>query len=78
METGTIAVGPNVYYLGRPEHLELAMASFPPLPPRLLTAGQALGKLARPLVFGMVGAAFLGQAVAFFNQIRKGEEDSDA
>lgn len=76
LESASVAVGPNVYYLGRPEQLELALASFPPQPPRLLAAGEVWKRVARPLVMGMVGVTFLGQAVAFFNQIRKGEEDS--
>ena len=75
METKAVAVGPNVFYLGRPEHLDLVLASYPPRPPRLLTAGQALQKLAWPLVVGAVGVTLLGQAVAFFNQLHKGEDD---
>jgi tetrathionate reductase subunit B len=75
-ETASVAIGPNVYYLGKPELVALAFSSYPPHPPRLLTAGQALNKLVRPLVIGMVAATFLGQAVAFFAQIHKGEEDS--
>lgn len=76
METERVAVGPNVFYLGRPEHLAHALASFPPRPARLLTAGETWKRLAKPLVLGMVGATFAGQAIAFFAQIRKGEEDS--
>ena len=75
METKTVAVGPNVFYLGRPDHLDLVQTSFPPRPPRLLTAGEAWKRLLRPLVIGVVGATFLGQAVAFFNQLHKGEDD---
>lgn len=77
METRQIAVGPNVYYLGRPEQIDLVLSSFPPRPPRLLAAGEAWRKLARPLVFAAVGATFLGQAVAFFTQLHKGEGDFD-
>lgn len=77
MESATVAVGPNVYYQGRPESLHLALTSTPPRPPRLLTAGETWKRLAKPLVLGMVGMAFIGQAAAFFNQVRKGEEDSD-
>ncbi len=75
METADVAVGPNVYYLAPPEHFDLALASFPPRKPRLLTAGQAWKKLARPLIAAAVGATFIGQAIAFFNQLRKGEPD---
>jgi len=75
MEPRTVAVGPNVFYLGRPEHLDLVLSSFPPRPPRLLTAGEAWTKLLKPLVLGVVGLTFVGQAVAFFTQLRKGEGD---
>ena len=77
METETIAVGPNVYYLGQPEQLDLVLASFPPRPPLLLTAGEAWKKLVRPLVIGVVGATLVGQAAAFFTQLHKGEGDFD-
>src|SRR5450830_574763 len=73
METRAVAVGPNVFYLGRPEHLDLVLTSFPPRRPRLLTAGEAWTRLLKPLVLVMVGATFAGQAVAFFTQLRKGE-----
>jgi tetrathionate reductase subunit B len=75
METATVAVGPNVFYVGRPEHLDLILASFPPHAPRLLAAGEAWRKLLRPLVVAAVGAAFLGQAVAFATQLHEGEDD---
>src|SRR5450830_1634306 len=57
--------------IGRPEHLDLVLTSFPPRRPRLLTAGEAWTKLLKPLVLVMVGATFAGQAVAFFTQLRK-------
>lgn len=75
IETADVKVGPNVYYLGKPEVLDLVAATFPPHRPRLLAAGEAWRRLAKPLVFAAVGATFLGQAAAFFTQLRKGEED---
>jgi tetrathionate reductase subunit B len=75
METETQAVGPNVYYLGRPEHLDLLLASFPPHQPRLLAAGEAWSRVLKPLVLGAVGLTFAGQAVAFFTQLAKGEQE---
>ncbi len=75
METRTVAVGPNVYYKGKPEQLDLILASFPPRTPRLLEAGAAWMKAVKPLVLAAVGATFLGQAVAFFFQLQKGEHD---
>jgi len=75
IESAAVAVGPNVYYLGRPVQLELVAAAFPPRRPRMLAAGEAWRRLIKPLVLMGVGATFLGQAVAFFTQLRKGEED---
>ncbi len=75
IETAEVAVGPNVYYLGRPEQLALVAASFAPRRPRLPAAGEAWRRLAIPLVAAAVAATFAGQAIAFFNQLRKGEED---
>jgi tetrathionate reductase subunit B len=75
METRTVAVGPNVYYKGKPEQLDLILGSFPPRTPRLLEAGAAWMKAVKPLVLAAVGATFLGQAVAFFFQLQKGEHD---
>jgi tetrathionate reductase subunit B len=77
METTDVAVGPNVYYLGRPEHLDLVLASFAPRQPRLPRAGEAWARVLRPLMFAAVGATFLGQAVAFFVQLKNGESDFD-
>ena len=77
IETSAVAVGPNVYYLGKPDQLDLVATAFPPHPPRLLAAGQAWRRLVGPLVAVAVGATFLGQAVAFFNQLWQGEADID-
>ena len=76
IETATVAVGPNVYYPGRPEHLDLVAASFPPR--AAAAAGGRPGLEAasfKPLMLAAVGATFVGQAVAFFDQLRKGEKD---
>lgn len=75
METSGVAVGPNVYYLGKPETLDLVARAFPPRPPQLPTSGEFWRKAIRPLIVLAVGATFLGQAVAFFHQLAKGEED---
>lgn len=77
LETKDIAIGPRVYYLGKPEHVDLVFASFPPQPPRLPLAGETWRRLLKPLVLAAVGATFLGQAVAFFNQLWNGEEDHE-
>jgi tetrathionate reductase subunit B len=73
-ETSDIAIGPNVYYYGKPEHVELAFASFVPHEPRTVAAGQVWSKLAKTFVYLAVGATFLGQAVAFFRQLAVGEK----
>jgi tetrathionate reductase subunit B len=75
IESAAVAVGPNVYYLGKAEHLDLVAESFPPRAPRLLLAGRTLRSLVKPLVLLAVGATFLGQSVAFFSQLWNGEKD---
>lgn len=75
LQTPAVAVGPNVYYLGRKEHFDLLLASFPPRQPRLPAAGEAWSRVVKPLVLAAVGATFAGQAIAFFAQLWKGEED---
>ena len=77
LETAEVAVGPNVYYLGKKEHVDLILARFAPHPPRLLRPGQLWSRLLKPLVLAAVGATFLGQAIAFFYQLRAGEKDFD-
>lgn len=77
VESDSVAPGPNVFYLGKPEQLELVRASFVPRPPKLLAAGEAWSMILKPLVLGVVGMTFLGQAVAFFTQLHKGEGDFD-
>lgn len=73
IESDEVRVGPNVYYLDREDRLDHLAESFPPRPPKLLAAGQTWSRLAKPLVLTAVGATFLGQAVAFFTQLHKGE-----
>ena len=73
--TRNAAVGPNVYYLGKPEHLDLVSATFGPRAPRLLRPAEVWRRMLKPLVLAAVGVTFLGQAVAFFYQLRTGEKD---
>jgi tetrathionate reductase subunit B len=75
IESAATAVGPNVYYTGTPAQLALVEKSFPPREPRMPLAASAWRRLLTPLVATVVGASFLGQAVAFFNQLRTGEQD---
>ena len=67
------ALGTNVYYVGTAEHVEMAAAAFPPGEPKTTAAGWVWTRLAKKLVFLAVGAAFAGQAVAFFRQLHEGE-----
>ncbi len=75
LESPEIAVGPNVYYLGKPGHLEMVLAKFGPRPAELLRAGELWKRYLRPLVFAAVAATFIGQALAFFYQLKTGEKD---
>jgi len=77
LESPDVAIGPNVYYLGDEAHLELVTASFQPRAPQLPASGQAWTGAFGPLVLTAVGATFVGQAVAFFTQLWKGEDDDD-
>jgi len=74
MESSTVAIGPNVYYAGKPEHAELALASFAPVPPRLIAPTTVWRSFLNKFVYLAVGATFLGQAVAFFHQLSSGEK----
>jgi hypothetical protein len=62
---------PAVFYRGLNENDETANA---PRPPREATASMWLRALVNPAVKWMVGLAFLGQAVAYFYQLRHGEK----
>jgi hypothetical protein len=66
--------GPNVYYAGTREHLELQAASFVPVSPRTIAPGIVWGAFAKKLVLLAVGATFAGQAIAFFHQLAVGEK----
>ena len=74
METAGVAIGPNVYYKGKPEHAEMALASFGPVPPRETAPATIWRVLLNKVVFVAVGATFLGQAIAFFHQLSTGEK----
>jgi hypothetical protein len=74
METQTVSIGPNVYYTGTPEHLEVQAASFAPVPPHTIAPGVIWSAFAKKLVLLAVGATFAGQAIAFFRQLAVGEK----
>lgn len=73
IESEEVKVGPNVYYLGAKGEPDLVAETFPPRTPRMPSAGHWWERALKPLALLMVGTAFLGQAVAFFTQLRKGE-----
>ena len=75
LENSLAAPGPNVYYLGKPQHLDLVAATFGPRAPRLLRPAEVWMRLVKPLVLAAVGVTFIGQAVAFFYQLHKGEKN---
>jgi tetrathionate reductase subunit B len=75
IETTDVAVGPNVYYLGRAAQLDLVGETFPPRQPRRPAAGRVWKGVVKPLVLAMIGVTFLGQAVAFFAQLHAGEKN---
>lgn len=74
VETADIAIGPNVYYTGKSDHIAMAAAAFPPQAPRMVPAGKVWSMFAKKLVYLAVGVTFLGQAVAFFQQLSTGEK----
>ena len=77
LETADVAIGPNVYYLGKKEQVDLAFASFAPHKPRMLRPGRVWSGFLRPLILTVVGASFVGQAIAFFYQLHGGEKQFD-
>lgn len=77
IESGDVKVGPNVYYLGRRNEAQLVADTFPPRVPRMPGAGDIWSRVVKPLAIAMVGATFIGQAVAFFTQLNKGEGQFD-
>jgi len=76
-QSAEVRIGPNVYYAGRPEHVEMAAAAFPPGEPRTVAAGRVWSGFAKKVVYLAVGTTFLGQAVAFFHQLATGEKQFD-
>jgi tetrathionate reductase subunit B len=73
-ETREVAIGPNVYYTGKGEHVEMAVTAFAPRRGFTIAAGRVWSGLAKKVVFLAIGATFLGQAVAFFRQLQVGEK----
>jgi tetrathionate reductase subunit B len=77
IESDEVKIGPNVYYLGTRGEPALVREKFAPHPPQIPSSGQWWERVFKPLAFLMAGATFLGQAVAFFTQLRKGESQFD-
>jgi Fe-S-cluster-containing dehydrogenase component len=66
-------LGPNVRYLASDRQWRVLHERYAPPAPREHLATWLLAKLARPLILGAVGLSFVGQSIAFFTQLRKGE-----
>jgi len=68
-----VDTAPQIYYIG----LRHVPAGLLPLPrqPMLTAAGATWKNVVIPVVGAMVGVSFVGQAIAFANQLRKGEEE---
>ncbi len=73
-ETSDLKIGPNVFYAGQQQKLDLELASFVPREPRTIPAVAVWKSLVKKVVYLAVGATFLGQAVAFFSQLSTGEK----
>jgi len=73
-EKAGLPLGPNVYYTGKQEKVDLELATFTPGEPRTIAAAAVWTSVAKKLVYLAVTATFLGQAVAFFHQLATGEK----
>ncbi|MDY0001793.1 MAG: 4Fe-4S dicluster domain-containing protein [Polyangia bacterium] len=73
LESAEARLGPNVRYLAKDRTWRLVHDAFAPPAPELSTPAWLLQKIARPLILLAIGAAFAGQAIAFFSQLRRGE-----
>lgn len=76
IESDQVHVGPNVYYLGRRGEPQLIAQTWPPRQPKMPEAGR-WWRVLKPLALAAAGATFLGQAIAFVQQLRKGEKYVD-
>jgi tetrathionate reductase subunit B len=75
LQTAQVAVGPNVYYLGKKPEVDLALSKSQPHPPRTAAARAFWSRVVKPVVLAVVGASFAGQAIAFFYQLHSGEHE---
>lgn len=73
LESPDAKLGPNVRYLAGDRQWKLIHDRYAPPAPKLSTPAWLLSRVARPLILAAIGATFLGQAVAFFIQLRRGE-----
>jgi hypothetical protein len=66
-----VDTGPNIYYINDPVDEQKLAVTAPQMP-----ASEAIyQKLVIPGILAAVGVMFLGQAVAFAKQLRKGESE---
>jgi hypothetical protein len=73
LESPDAELGPNVRYVAGDRQWKLLHDAYAPPAPKLATAAWLLSEVARPLILFTVGAAFAGQAIAFFAQLFRGE-----
>ncbi len=67
----SVDTGPNIYYINDPvDEQKLAVTA-----PQMPASETIYQKLIIPGILGAVGVMFLGQAVAFAKQLRKGESE---
>ena len=66
-----VDTGPNIYYINEPVDEKKLAVTEPKMPP----ADVFYQKIVIPGILAAVGAMFLGQAVAFAKQLRKGESE---
>ncbi len=75
LATDEVNIGPNVYYLGDEHHVRQILNHYPPNKEQMVAPmpTRFWSRWLLPLIASLVGAAFMGQAIAFFYQLTKGE-----
>ncbi|RLB59584.1 MAG: hypothetical protein DRI90_15205, partial [Deltaproteobacteria bacterium] len=76
LTTEQVAIDPQVFYAGKDKVIDRILAEHPPDPEGMQPPiqGQILETVLRPGFLGLAGLAFVGQGLAFFRQLMKGEQ----
>jgi formate dehydrogenase gamma subunit len=79
LETHEVSIRPQVAYAGKNEVIDRIIEEYPPDPEKTSPplSGLVLQKVARPGFLGLLGLVFLGQGVAFFRQLVRGEQKEE-